>query len=192
MTKLFFLTALFLVHGSYAISQETTNKKDTLFNSKDYLVIGPLNGNIKVLVKGSENKHPSFQIISKHQNDLILSDNLTFDQVDIYRKYKPLAAFDDYLIPVFNGKLTAPNFESNLASKNFITRIKAACEGGINFAGHYTLVEWGCGTACQTGVLVDRKTGEIHDRPTSSLGTDFKSNSTLFIENIGAVDKKLT
>ena len=173
-----------------ALGQSGSNRVDTLLNSSDYIVFGKPTGNVKIVTKGDEAKHPNHHVLAKYQDDFILGQNITFEEVDINIKYKPVTSFEVYPVDVFKGKLTAPNFDSNPASKNFITRIKAACEGGINFAGHYTLVEWGCGTACQTGVLVDRKTGEIHVRPSSSLGTDFKPNSNLIIFNTGAINTK--
>lgn len=72
----------------------------------------------------------------------------------------------------------------------FITRIKEGCKDGINFAGHYTLIYWGCGTACQYGVIVDRKTGIIYDGYTSSLGPEFKKESSYILFNIHVTDAK--
>ena len=36
---------------------------------------------------------------------------------------------------------------------------------GPNFGGHYVLVQWGCGTACMDGALIDANTGQISRLP---------------------------
>jgi hypothetical protein len=36
---------------------------------------------------------------------------------------------------------------------------------GPNFAGHYIVVQWGCGTSCVMMVIVDALTGKIYDIP---------------------------
>ena len=32
---------------------------------------------------------------------------------------------------------------------------------GPNFSGHYVLVQWGCGTSCMNGALIDANTGAV-------------------------------
>jgi hypothetical protein len=186
---LVFFSFLFLL-GNMSIGQVTPSTKDTLLNTAHYLITGTSKGSLLIIKKENEGKFPSYKILTKYEDDLILGENISIDEVDIYRKYEPIESFDDYHVDVFNEKLAPANFDTNPVAKNFITRIKAACEEGINFAGHFTLVEWGCGTACQSGVLVDRKTGKIFDYPTTSLGSDFKKDSNLIIRNIGAVDSE--
>jgi len=43
------------------------------------------------------------------------------------------------------------------------TRIKEAAAKGPNFAGHYSVAEWGCGTACHQLAIVDLNTGKVYD-----------------------------
>jgi hypothetical protein len=38
-----------------------------------------------------------------------------------------------------------------------------------DFAGHYVLVEWGCGTGCLQFALVDRQSGNIYNGPFGDL-----------------------
>ena len=53
---------------------------------------------------------------------------------------------------------------------------------GPNFAGTYTVVMWGCGSGCQSSVIVDAKTGKIYS---PGLGTErglcFRMDSSLII-----------
>jgi len=52
------------------------------------------------------------------------------------------------------------------------------------FGGHYVMVTTGCGTACQIGVLVDRRTGRIVDKlPLATTGYDYRANSNLLVVN---------
>ena len=90
---------------------------------------------------------------------------------------------------MYNGELRAPNFESNPKYKKFITRITNECKEGVNFAGHYTMVSWGCGSPCQRSAVVDRKTGEIFDGLETTYGIEFKKDSRLVVKNEGVLDR---
>jgi hypothetical protein len=59
-----------------------------------------------------------------------------------------------------------------------------------NFAGHYFVAIWGCGTTCVTGGIVEAKSGRIIGLPTVSgwfdvhdkfEGIDFRPNSRLLV-----------
>ena len=65
----------------------------------------------------------------------------------------------------------------------FETRIKDGIEAGVNFAGKYIIIEWGGGTECQTGVIVDASSGKIYEIPTSAWGKEYKADSCLLIVN---------
>jgi hypothetical protein len=56
-------------------------------------------------------------------------------------------------------------------------------QGGLNFAGHYCFVYWGCGSDCQHGVIVDIETGKVYDGPTASRLFEYKPWSRLLIVN---------
>ena len=44
----------------------------------------------------------------------------------------------------------------------FRTRIREAARGKPNFAGHYIVTTWGCGTSCLMGAAIDAKTGKVY------------------------------
>jgi hypothetical protein len=68
-------------------------------------------------------------------------------------------------------------------------------EQGSNFAGHYFVIRWGCGSNCLMMAVVDAKTGTVYPPPLSGVGTelyvpmdpmsdgeiDFRINSTLMV-----------
>jgi hypothetical protein len=108
----------------------------------------------------------------------------------IYRKYKVGFKFSDYRIALYKGKLAPPNFKTDPAAYEFRTQIKDQCKDkGIDFAGHFTLVQWGCGTECAETAIVDRITGSIfYSKLNEPYNFAFntikcKSNSTMVIMN---------
>jgi hypothetical protein len=74
-------------------------------------------------------------------------------------------SFDRYAVPVAHVK-HAPRVDlSQTRARLYRTQLRdAAREGaqfGPNFAGHYRLASWGCGTGCLNWGLVDLKTGRV-------------------------------
>jgi hypothetical protein len=43
---------------------------------------------------------------------------------------------------------------------------------GPNFAGHYFVIRWGCGSDCLMMALVDAETGKVYPPPMSGVGTE--------------------
>nr|WP_294949993.1 hypothetical protein [uncultured Mucilaginibacter sp.] len=82
--------------------------------------------------------------------------------IGIYRKYYVNYNFSAYRVTLYKGKLAPPNFKTDPSAYEFRTQIKDQCKAeGVNFAGHFTLVQWGCGTECAETAIVDRITGTI-------------------------------
>jgi hypothetical protein len=101
------------------------------------------------------------------------------------------------------------NVKVNVASgqaRMFRTNLRAAAKGGVNFAGHYILTGWGCGTNCAQMAVIDARTGRAYfprelegvgigycDLPAGDVATDapaendmlsgafFKPNSRLLV-----------
>ena len=59
------------------------------------------------------------------------------------------------------------NKESKKQFSMFRTRINNAIIDEANFGGKYIISEWGCGTECQAGVIIDLETGQIFELPVS-------------------------
>ncbi|HMV51446.1 MAG TPA: hypothetical protein PLD20_04955 [Blastocatellia bacterium] len=76
-------------------------------------------------------------------------------------------------IPSFKGYSVAEIYKGRPASarpsgpraKMFRTMIKLGAEEGPNFAGHYTIVTWGCGSGCRGVAFVDARTGQVFIAP---------------------------
>ncbi len=105
------------------------------------------------------------------------------------QKKTPL--FKDYAVAeIYKGK-TAP-VKITRDNREYRTRLKSAAKNEKpNFAGHYILTFWGCGTECFTGAVIDAETGKVYfwglvSDWNSELGednnpVDFKLNSKLII-----------
>ena len=85
--------------------------------------------------------------------------------------------FEDYAVTeIFNGKPAPPLIETPL-ERTYRTRIREGVmkgwggfldgkeQLGPNFAGHYSVIQWGCGTACLMMVVADGLTGKIYYLP---------------------------
>ena len=77
---------------------------------------------------------------------------------------KQMPRFADYRVSdVFGGKPFAPRF---LTPEQRHWRSQIGDFGLTpNFAGHYAVVEWPCGTECMALAVVDAKTGTIYPPP---------------------------
>ncbi|HWB31830.1 MAG TPA: hypothetical protein VG714_01525 [Acidobacteriaceae bacterium] len=95
--------------------------------------------------------------------------------------------FQEYPTKVVHGKAAKISPETGLVRQH-ITVIRKAMENGPNFAGHYTVAEWGCGTACGVYVIIDDLTGKVYAPPEIARGVDlgvaspeFRPDSTLMV-----------
>lgn len=87
----------------------------------------------------------------------------------------------------YEGKLKKVNFESFPEAKLYHTRITETLAKGVNFAGHYSLAYWGCGTDCFGYSIVDVNNGNIITySPVNEnyhLRQNYDLNSTFFVLN---------
>lgn len=94
--------------------------------------------------------------------------------------------FSDYPITErFVGEAHKVNYDDNESAKEFKSQIEKKVKEGANFAGHYTVVLWDCGTSCQTGVVVDLINGRVYGLPSKIItcGVEFQIDSSLLIVN---------
>jgi hypothetical protein len=69
--------------------------------------------------------------------------------------------FDAY--PVIREEVANPKLDptSNRIARKYRTVLRLGITEGPNFAGHYRLVHWGCGTSCAMFAVVNLKTGRV-------------------------------
>lgn len=95
--------------------------------------------------------------------------------------------FEDYPVRIedqYSKNPVSVNFVGSKLDGNYQTMIRKSMARGVNFAGQYVIVEWGCGVSCQNHALINAKTGKIvASGLESSYGAEFKKDSTLLIIN---------
>jgi hypothetical protein len=185
---------LFVFQGFQAVSSNTVFNKqsqqlDKLLSTKKYLVLGSKSQQIKVVSKSDTQKYPGYEVYKKHKNVVFLSKGKPGKEIVFFEKFIPLN-FTDYSRKVYVGKLKLPTIPEESYLNNYKENIITECNAGINFAGYYTIVSFGCGTACQQNLIINRKTGKIDGEFVTSMGSKFKKNSSLILKNYGAIDKK--
>ncbi len=97
------------------------------------------------------------------------------------------------------------DLHSHPQATRFRTILTRAAKEGPNFAGHFRVVEWGCGTGCVQVAIVDLISGKvgfpaelnnvvfpmpIEDGLSERLGFVYRVDSTLFLVNgvVGPVE----
>jgi len=85
--------------------------------------------------------------------------------------------FAAYRIPtqevIENPKL---DLKSNPIARMYRTLLRDEISKGPNFAGHYRVAIWGCGTSCAMFAIVNLKTGQV------ITPDDFHSTSTVYFD----------
>lgn len=103
--------------------------------------------------------------------------------------------FSRYAVKVDAIKVQEPKLSGKAAS--FKTKLREALQEaattGPNFAGHFVVAEWGCGSSCIQGAVIDTDTGQVHFPPQlqgsttgrgeldSEAGTQYKADSRLLL-----------
>lgn len=82
--------------------------------------------------------------------------------------------------PMPEGPAATPRFKGTNWTSETKAKIREAVKSGYNFAGHYTIVEIGCGSDCISAWVVDGRSGAIHPFPLGGEGT----NSLKLVYNV--------
>ena len=140
-------------------------QKDTTYKFGDFLI--EVNGPAKIdfIIKNAPNKKRISKGDTLYDSEkyLILGDDNKTSILGIFKKYKLKHNFSEFPVVVYKSKLVPPDFKTDPKAKLFRTQIREQCkEKGINFAGHYTIAEWGCGSDCQQIAIIDRTNGKIY------------------------------
>jgi hypothetical protein len=70
--------------------------------------------------------------------------------------------FNDYPVRhIYKGKHAAPILSKE--QRMFRTRIREGAKADTQFASHYTVPAWGCGSGCIAFVVIDSITGRVYD-----------------------------
>lgn len=69
--------------------------------------------------------------------------------------------FSQYRAKVEKRSNIVVNLKSHRDANRFRTNLRNAAKAGINFAGHFVLTSWGCGTNCSVGAIIDARNGKV-------------------------------
>lgn len=94
---------------------------------------------------------------------MLCTAQITYAQTTGFERYR----FADYSSgKIYRGKHRPVQIPKKW--QHMHTRIKNGQSNKIDFASHYKTVIWGCGTQCVGGVMIDARTGKVHDLITLS------------------------
>ena len=185
--------------------QDSDDKQDTIFYNNRFLILGSKEMKLDYITSANNNK----KTFSK--GDTLFHDNLVTILGDkkystaVYVKYYSKYKFSQFRVDsIYHGKLATPDVSiiknnkywesvkrcTYLNIKEWKEHIIEECkENVINFAGHYTIVYWGCGCQCQLMAIVDRKNGKIffpdipEDHIDGYYGAEYHKDSRMIITN---------
>lgn len=86
--------------------------------------------------------------------------------------------FVDYAVTpaeIYKGKVAKPVLDT-AAKREYRSMLRDGAVGKADFAGHYKMVRWGVGTGCQTGAVVDARSGAVTFLPAPSCMWNETSN----------------
>ena len=87
------------------------------------------------------------------------------------------------------------NLSSHPRAKTFRAVLNNGLTGGVNFAGHFIIATWGCGSGCMQSAIIDGNTGNVffpgalegatlgYGELTNREPLEFKNDSRLLILN---------
>lgn len=100
-------------------------------------------------------------------------------------KFMPFVGFQNYAVEIYKGGKAAINYKSHPLGRTYKTAITCGYnfDNLVDFGGHYKIASWGCGSNCQSTVLVDMQSGNIYEGPITANRFNVKPDSRLFIAN---------
>lgn len=75
---------------------------------------------------------------------------------------RKIPTFSQYPAKVEKARAKAIDFRHSRGAETFRTRLTDGLRRGVNFAGHYVVVGWGCGTGCISGGIIDARNGRVY------------------------------
>lgn len=94
---------------------------------------------------------------------LAVTDDVGYNAVTIHTSDIPRDAprFESFPAKRFAGKNAKLDLHSDPLTKTFRTQVQKWSKERPNFAGHYILAAWGCGTNCTQLAIIDAITGKV-------------------------------
>jgi hypothetical protein len=180
-------------------SRASAFQRDTIYKHGDFLIeaTGPMK--IDFITKGKRFKQRTSKGDTLYHDSkyTILGERSKLMYTAVYKKYRSKYKFSMFRVrAMYKGRLAPPDFKTDPKARLFKTEIRDQCKDyGINFAGHYTVIEWGCGTECESIAIVDRISGAIfysgirHSTGDEAFnGVKYKPGSRMMVMNSYSLD----
>ena len=116
---------------------------------------------------------------------LLLVSLFCFLSVEAFSQTRRPPRFEDYPVKErFRGRPSRINFGSCPSARRFRTMLRGAVGVRPDFAGHYGVNSWGCGTECVQIGIVNLKNGKVYMPGfAASFGIETRADSRLLIVN---------
>ena len=158
------------------------------------VALGGLAGNCPYQSEAAESIRPS--------GDDAAPPELVYQPKAVTNTLSALPQFQDFPVSVISTKQSAQPILATPRAREYRTQLNQAGSGTANFAGHYILAQWGCGTACVAGAVIDALTGQVTFFPFVNVccwqnmhqqgaPIDFRVNSRLIVFS-GQLDERGT
>ncbi len=105
--------------------------------------------------------------------------------IPCYAQTRP-PGFDAYTVePAFPRHSARVQINSGPDTRCFRTMLRATARSGQRFAGHYAILNWGCGTECARIGVVNLRSGKAYVSPfgVRIINLQVRPNSRLMIAN---------
>ncbi len=116
--------------------------------------------------------------------NVMLENTLRYPHPEIWNLDRA-PRFEDFpSYGIFTYKRAEVDIYSNPRANFFRSALRHAKENqNVNFATNYLIVEWGCGSTCQDGMILDLISGKVYDvfSEATARGRNYKINSSLII-----------
>jgi len=77
----------------------------------------------------------------------------------------PVPRFEDYPVAGSWHQVPALLKLTTRSERMFRTNLENAAKEPPNFAGHYRITYWGCGSLCSAGAMIDLQSGDVFPLP---------------------------
>jgi len=98
---------------------------------------------------------------------------------------KTAPRFEEYAVTdSFTGKQASIDWASDPDARHFRGVLSIGIARGPNFAGHYAIISWGCGTQCRSYAIVDVASGRVFTDTALDLSCheeEFRTSSRLIL-----------
>lgn len=147
------------------------------------MIIIFLTGLLSCRSSGNKNQNPtntdSIKSNLTHKNDI--------GEIAFYKALSDSFPFENYKVKeIYKGKIAKLDLSDyKNTPKDILDNIHYQYNNlkQPNFAGHYIIVSWGCGSPCQMNALIEAKNGKTIKFINTASGLGYKTDSYLLIEN---------